>query len=812
MLKNHLKIAFRNLLKQKGLAFINIFGLSVGFACFCLFLLYTVHEFSFDRFHADNEQLYRMYRYTEAMNGDDPEGDPHLPMPLGQALKADFPDVEAVVRWKEAWGENFVKVNGKTSRVEVCHVESNVFDVFTFPLKYGNKEQALTDPKNVVLTEKIAQQLFGESNPTGKTLEIQIDDEFIPFTVAAVAENIPSNSSKQFQIMGSMDYFASTNFGKRRADNWGSSFLSVFVKLREGSGLADNAESLQQFRNKYYPNTESSLRERGYWTGEGSPVTYRLQAFTDMHTDTAVYGGDIPSVNPKNVWVLLAIAAGVLLIAIINFTTLSIGRSAGRAKEVGVRKVIGSNRAALIGQFMTEAMLLSVISIGIGLAFVQFLLPFFNELSDRSLVFSFQQFPELIGLVLGVTVLAGLLAGSYPALMLSGFKPIEVLKNKIRLGGSNLFTKSLVTTQFALSSALVISTVVILSQLDFLRSQNPGFNKENVIVIDAEGTDTKKIYPLLKNALDEESNIAGIAAADMSLGANTGYSRAGFDYKGEAKEIYEYYVDDDYLDVLKIDLVAGRGFEPDRQDGVNRSVVVNESMVKDFGWTLEEAVGQELTGYFNEDIQPKVVGVIKDFNFRSLEEAVAPQMFHQYEDYEPYKFLVRIKAGDPAPILAKMEQEWTAIVPGFPFKYSFLDEDIHRFYRAEEKYSQIVGWAGGLSIFLACLGLMGLAALAAVNRTKEIGIRKVLGANVRGIIALLSKDFIKLVLLATLIAAPISTYLMNDWLQGFAYRIEIQWWMFAITGILAITLAFLTVGFQSLRAALANPAKSLKSE
>ncbi len=500
--------------------------------------------------------------------------------------------------------------------------------------------------------------------------------------------------------------------------------------------------------------------------------------------------GDIPSVNPKNVWILLAIAAGVLLIAIINFTTLSIGRSARRAKEVGVRKVIGSNRASLISQFMTEAMLLSVISIGVGLVFVQLLLPFFNELSGRSLVFSLQQFPEMIGLIIGVTIVAGLLAGSYPALMLSGFKPIEVLKNKIRLGGANLFTKSLVTTQFALSSALVIATVIILNQLDFLRSQNPGFNKENVIVVDAEGTDTRKIYPLFKDGLSQDPNIAGITAADMSLGANTGYSRAGFDYKGAAKEIYEYYVDDDYLDVLKIELITGRGFEANRQDGVNRSVVINESMVKDFGWTIEDAVGQELTGYFNEGIQPKVIGVVKDFNFRSLEENVTPQMFHQYEDYEPYKFLVRIKAGDPSPILAKMEKQWTTIAPGFPLKYSFLDEDINRFYRAEEKYSQIVGWAGGLSIFLACLGLMGLAALAAVNRTKEIGIRKVLGANVTGIIALLSKDFIKLVVLATLIAAPISAYFMNDWLQGFAYRIEIQWWMFVMTGIFAVVVAF----------------------
>ncbi len=812
MLKNHLKIAFRTLFKQKGLSFINIFGLSIGLACFCLFLLYTVHEFNFDNFHQDGDRIYRMYRWTEAMNGDDPEGDPHLPMPLGPAFQADFPDIEAVVRWKEAWGESFVKVNGMTSRAKVSHIEKNVFEVFSFPLKYGDPKTALSDPKNVVLTEKMAQQLFGERNPTGKTIDIQIEDTFQPFTVSAVAENIPTNSSKSFQVMGSFDYFEGTAYGKRRANNWGSSFLSIFVKLKEGSGLATNEKSLLQFRQKYYPNQESQLRASGVWTGEGAPVTYRLQPLAAMHTDPAIYGGDVPAINPQNVWILLAIAAGVLLIAIINFTTLAIGRSAGRAKEVGIRKVIGSKRSALVGQFMTEALLLSVISIVLGMALAQFSLPYFNQLAGRELVFSFEKFPEIAWLIIGVTLLSGLLAGSYPALLLSGFKPIEVLKNKVRLGGANFFTKSLVTTQFVLSSALVIATLVILSQLSYLRSKNPGFNKENIVVVDAEGTDTEKIYPLFKNALSNQPDIINIAGTDMSLGARMGWSRAGFGYKGEHKEVFEYYIDDDYLTVMDMELLRGRSFEAGRQDGENLSVIVNESMVKDFDWTLDNAVGQELSGYFEEGNQPKVIGVVKDFNYRSLAEEVEPQMFHQYTDYFPMKFLVRIKEGDPAPALAIIKEKWSSIMPDFPFKYSFLDDDVNRFYRAEERYSKIVAWAGGISILLACLGLMGLAALATANRTKEIGIRKVLGANVLGLVALLSKDFIKLVVIALLIAAPIAAHFLNDWLQSFAYRIEMQWWMFVIAGVLAILIAFLTVSFQSIKAAMANPIHALKNE
>ncbi len=812
MFQNYVKITLRNLLKQKGLAFINIFGLSVGLACFSLFLLYAIHEFSFDRFHTEGDQLYRMYRWTEDLDGEGTEGDPHLPMPLGPAMAADFPDVEAFVRWKSAWGESFVKIAGQVSRAEVSHVESNVFEVLSFPLKYGSPHTALSDPRNVVLTEEMAIKLFGESNPTGKTIEIQIEDEFEPFTVSAVAENIPSNSSRQFQIMGSIDYYATTTYGQRRAENWGSSFLSTFIKLREGSGLASNEAALLEFRQRYYPDVENMLRERGIWKGEGPPVTYRLQQFKEMHLNTNIYSGEVAAIDPQNIWLLLAIAAGVLLIAIINFTTLAIGRSAGRAREVGIRKVIGSTRAALVRQFMSEAMLLSVVSVFIGLALAQFLLPYFNELSDRELAFSFQKFPEMTWLLIGITVITGLLAGSYPAITLSGFRPIEVLKNKIKLGGSNFFTKSLVTTQFTLSTALVIATLVILNQLNFLQSKNPGFNKENVIVVDAEGTDTETIYPRFKEALSQNPEILGIASADMSIGAGEGWSRSGFDYNGENKQVFEYFTDDDYLNVMDMKLLRGRAFEPGRQDGENLSVIVNESMIKDFGWTLDNAVGQELTGYMEAENEPKVIGVVQDFNFRPLTEEIRPQMFHQFEGRAPFQFFVRIQPGDPAPVLANLKQQWTAIVPDFPFKYSFLDENINRFYSSETRFSKIIGWAGGISIFLACLGLMGLAALAAVNRTKEIGIRKVLGANVGGLIGLLSKDFMKLVVIALIIASPVAAYFSNQWLENFAYRIDIPWWIFVISAVLAIGIAFLTVGIQSIKAALANPVKSLRSE
>ncbi len=815
MLQNYIKIAFRNLFKQKGLSAINVLGLSIGLACFSLFLLYAVNEFSFDRMHSNADNIYRMYRWTEAMNGDGAEGDTYLPMPLGPALEADFPDVVATVRIREDWGPEFVKVDGEVSRKGIAFADPSFFDVFDFPIKYGNPKSPLQDPASVVLTEETAIQLFDEPNPVGRTLNIRLEEEFVPLTVTAVVENIPANSTIEFDMLGSYEYFTEqTRAGERYKDQWFRSAFLTFVQLREGSGLPNDADRLLSFREKYYPDTENQMRERGYWTGEGAPVTYGLQPLLDMHTQTHIGWGE--AIDPKSIWTLLAIAAGVLLIACINFTTLAIGRSAGRAKEVGVRKVIGGKRGQLVGQFLAEALLLAVFSMTIGVALGQFLLPYFNELSGRELVFSFEKYPEIIWMIIGLTLLVGLVAGSYPALVLSNFKPVEVLKSKVKLGGSNFFTRSLVTVQFVVSIGLVASTLIILEQIDFMCSTHPGFEKENVVVIDADGTDSNEVYPRLKQLVANRPEIVNVAGSELGLGAGTGWSRMGWDHEGELKEVYEYAVDEHYVDVMNMEIIAGRNFLTDGETEHQHAVIANERMLEYFNWTAEEAVGKQLDGYFNEDSEetnPVVVGVIKDFHFRSLSEEVQPMMLHKYDGYLPRRIFVRIQPGDPKPALSAMEAAWTKTVPGgFPFNYSFLDEDINRFYRSEDRFSSILAWAGGISIFLACLGLFGLAALAAVNRIKEIGIRKVLGASISDMTTMLSKDFIKLVVIAVIISTPIAWYLMDDWLADFAYRIDFPWWYFAVAGISAIGIAFLTVGFQGLKASLINPVESLRSE
>lgn len=815
MLQNYFKVALRHLFKQSGLSLINILGLSIGLACFSLFLLYAINELTYDRMHQNADNIFRVYRWTEALEGMEARADAHLPMPLGPAMKEAFPDVEEVVRFRSAWGEDFVRSNGQIQREGVTFADPNVFEVFSFPVVYGPEEGALEDLQSVVLTKSTAIRLFGEENPTGKTLEVKLEDSFQPFTVTAVVEDQPANSTIHFDVLANYQYLASkTRSGERYQGNWNRSAFMTFLQLKPGSGLPDAQDRLQAFRDEHYPDTERVLREAGRWTGEGAPVSYKLQPLKEMHTDTAIPGGFRSAIDPKNIWILLSIAGGVLLIACINFTTLAIGRSAGRAQEVGVRKVIGSSRRQLVGQFLTESLVLSGLSAGFGLGLGYMLLPAFNKLADRELVFSLGQYPELGWMTLGLVLIVGLLAGSYPALVMSGFRPVEVLKTKVRLGGSNLFTKSLVTLQFVLSIGLIASTLIILQQLRYMQNQDPGFNKENVVVVDAEGTDIETVWPRFQEAMSKRTDILGVTSTEIGLGADQGYSRSGFEYNGkELKSIYEYFVDDQYLSVMDIPILAGRNFDPSISADTLTSVIFNEAAAEDFGWTAEEAIGQPLTGYSSDaERTPIVIGVVKNFNFFSFREGVEPQLFHQFFDYQPFRFMVRIPAGNPAPVLAEIKKEWAAIVPDFPFAYSFLDEDVDRFYQSEERLGTIVAWAGGMAIFLACLGLLGLAALAAANRSKEVGIRKVLGASLSGIVSLLSKDFIRLVSIAFLIAVPLAWYLMQRWLENFAYRIDIQIWIFLVVGVVALSIAFLTVGFQGVRAALANPVKSLRSE
>jgi putative ABC transport system permease protein len=811
MIGNYLKIACRSLWKNKGLSIINIVGLSVGLACFALFSLAVLNEYSFDRFHTKADRLFAVYEAIGELSGQPAQKLINLPMPLGPALKEDFPDIERFARLQGS-GETFV-VHTPNGIVEeqASFVDPAFFEMFSFPFLYGNALSAFAVPSNVVLTEKMAQKFFGESNPTGKTLGINIagGDHFELFTVSAVVQNLPSNSTLQFGILMSFEKFATSARGRADATNWQQLSMQTFIELRPGSGLSKDQKRLDQFFGKYYPDVEKSLRDNGLWSKPELPVTYALLPIQSMHHDPD------SGISPRLSLILLAIGGVILLIACINFMTLSIGRSAGRAREIGVRKVIGASRGQLARQHLVEAVLLSSLSTATGMVLTMVLLPVFNQLSDKELTFDFQQFPELFRLVPGLALLVGVLAGSYPAFVLSGFSPLETLKSTLKIGGENWFTKSLVTFQFVLSVGFMASTFIMLRQMAFLHAKDLGFDKENVVVVNAHGAaDPTKTLARFRQSLANRPEIKGIGGAEFSLGAGPIAGNNRFDYNGKTTDIFEHFIDPEYLRVLKIPLVSGRNFDANMvQDSVT-SVIVNETAVRAFGWTTETAPGQVLTGYnmANPKRNPVVIGVVRDYHFRSLHEKVYPMMFTMFNDRLPQQFFVRIAPGDPGRALSQIQMAWAGVEPVLPFRYTFLDENLQKSYATESRMSTTIGWAGGIAVFLACLGLFGLTALSTLNRTKEVGIRKVLGASVAGITALLAKDFLKLVVVAIIIASPIAWYFMNKWLADFAYRIDMRWWMFALSGAVAVAIAFLTVGYQSVKAALTNPVKSLRSE
>lgn len=824
MIRNYFKIALRNLQKQKIFAFINVFGLSAGIACFSLLLLYSVHEFSFDKFHKNANDIYRAYVHegipsSDGINAYTDYSGP-TPETMGEAMKKDLPDVMSFVRVQLPWGENLVQTGNKTLRAEVGFTDQSLFTVFNFPLKYGTKATALHNKQDIVLTASRAEALFGTDDVVGKTVEIQLGTKNYPFTISAVAEDIPANSTIRFDVLGSFTFINS--YPQSYFDignNWHPIVRQTYLQLRPGSKLSNDPRQLERFMETYEPDFVSQsknyvayMKKLGVnWTGNDLPESLRLQPLLAIHTDTGFNGWgftDYGKIDPGIIWILLTIGAGILLIACINFTTLAIGRSAGRSKEVGVRKVIGAERKQIIFQFLTEALLLSIASAILGLFLAVLLLPFFNKLAGTDLHFSFFQYPQMDLVLAGVVLIVGLLAGSYPALVLSGFKPVEVLKNKIKVGGSGLFTRSLVTLQFVLSIVLIVSTVIILQQTKFLLNKNPGFNKENVIAIDGSQVDPNKAFPVFKQEALKYHRVEGITSAAAGLGA--GQDFLGYSDPGTGNFADINIIDPDYLKVLGMKLIAGENLWPGSSRDTLKPVIINETMMKTHGWTEQDAVGKRIKKF--QGSTAVVVGVVKDFNYRPLRDKIRNQVFVTSQDKGYSHFYVRINAGNPAPALADIQKAWKSAAPGVPMKYSFLDEDVDNYYRSEQRWTDIVGMAGGISIFLACLGLLGLATLAAVNRTKEIGIRKVLGASVSSVVVLLSKDFIRLIIISFVIATPLAWYFMDKWLQGYAARVGISWWVFAFTGLAAVFIAFITISSQSIKAAAANPVQSLRSE
>jgi len=810
MLKHYLRIAVRNLARQKVLTFINISGLSLGLACFILILLFTVNEFSYDRWRAHADRIYRVDEVWTRGDGSQ-GGDADGTMTVAPAMKQEFPDVEEAVRFSSAQ-QRIVKADGRVFRIPVRFADKNALSVLSFPMVAGG-DDALKDPRHIVLTRERAMQLFGTWDAVGKTLTVMIDTTYEPFRVAAVAEDIPTNTSVTFDILGSYEFLMKNPDRQEAANNWHRMFGDkTYVQLRPDSRLMNEPRRLAAFRLRHFPEEAVAAKDQK-GKKKVAAATFELHPLRELHTLANVSDGPPGSTtDPKNIWILLAIAGGIVLIASINFTTLAVARSAGRAREVGVRRVVGGLRRQLILQFLTESVVLSCIAAVIGCLLAYLLVPWFSELAGRKLQFSFSRWPELSWMLVGLTLVVGLLAGSYPALVLSGFNPVEVLKTKIRLGGSNLFTRGLVTLQFVLSIGLIIGTVIILRQVSYMRHKDLGLIKENTIVVDAGDVKTQQGYELFRQSLQSSPLVGGVTASFIGLGDGFGMMNFLLDFGDNESGVIVYPVQSNFVGLMGVKMLAGRDFDPSITADTASSVIVNETMVRDvLGVAPAEAIGMVATEG-KKGRQRVIIGVTKDMNFEPLNRKVRAQAFVMNAQWPPSKYFVRVKAGDPGPALAAIGAAWKRIAPEIPMRYSFLDENLDRFYKSEARWGAIVACAGGISIFLACLGLFGLAALAAVNRVKEIGIRKVLGASTMEIVRLLSFGFLRLVVISVLIASPMTFLVMNRWLRDFAYRIDIGWMVFAGTAGAALVISFVTIGIQAARAARANPVGNLRSE
>ncbi len=814
MLKNYFKISIRNLKKDKIHAFINVTGLAVGLACCLLIMLFVRNEWSYDRFHERADDLYRAW-VLEDYGEDKQFFNTVTPIILGPTLAETFPEVEHIVRI--ATNNDQVR-RGETMLTETALlVDPNFFEVFDFPLIRGETSSFSSNPNTTVLTPEAATRYFGQDDPLGQTLSMRVGADFQDFVITGIAETPPVNSSIQFTML--IPFAQGDNlFSENARRSWFNVFVETYVLLRpDVTGEAVEA--------KLPAMVAQVLGER---VPDDASYNIGLQPMPEIRLDTSFPVGIAPISDPAYSYILAGIALLVLLIACINFMTLSIGRSASRALEVGVRKAIGASRRHLMHQFWGEALMTTLLALALGVALAEALRPLFNALAGTDLTLAFDGGTVLF--LAALTVLIGLVAGSYPAAVLSGFRPVEVLTGKLRLGGdTSLLRRGLVVVQFALSISLIAGTLLMTQQLDFMRTKSLGFDKEQVVVLPTTGTpiplmtvleEGRRTADRLRNELATDPAVVNMTAASFTFGE--GWMSASYtDDQGIFRSFMLNIIDEDYLPVLGIELAAGRNFSRDIPSDAARGVIINEAFAAEYGW--EDAIGQRLPGQNFEDHE--IIGVVKNFNFESLHGPVRPLalvidprvVLRGVSDVglavaPTPKIAVRIKPDDIPGTLATVEQTWKRVAPDQPYSFSFVDEAVDSQYRQEERLGKIVGIASLLAIVIACLGLFGLAALAVARRTKEIGVRKVLGASASGVALLLSKDFAKLVLVAFVLAVPVVYFVMNRWLEDFAYRVEISWPIFLIAGLTALGVALLTVSYQAVKAALSDPVKSLRYE
>ncbi len=810
MIKNYLKIALRNLWKQKSFSAINIMGLAVGLCCFLLISLYVIDELSFDKYHKKANRIYRVN--SDITFGGTKIHIAEAPDVMGAALKKDYPQIEEFTRIYTNDGNKLVRKGSEfINEFNVANVDSTFFDVFTIPVIDGDTRTALNEPNTVVLTSSTAKKYFGTTNVVGKTIETN-DNGSSVYKITAVVQDMPKNSHFNFDFFFSMknvDYpwgrFTSHNF-------------YTYLLFKPGMDAKGFDKNFDQYIAKYVlPEAAQfmQIKSMDEFKKSGNSLVYELMPLTKIHLHSDRSHELSPGGNMKYVYIFSAVAIFILLIACINFMNLTTARSANRAKEVGIRKVLGTERRMLIMQFLSESTLTVFFSLVLAIVLTYFSLPLFNSVSDKTMSLDKLTTPGFLTFLLLLPFIVGLFAGSYPAFYLSSFRPIAVLKGKISSGAKKSgLRSSLVVFQFASSIILIIGTIVIFRQLNYIQNKDIGFNKEQVLIVndayslkdnaDVFKEEVKKLPGITNGTLSSFLPVSNSSRNDNSFSKEAVMdSKSGFN-------LQTWAIDYDYLETMGMKMIRGRNFSKEF-GGDSSAVIINESTAKLLGY--EDPVGKKIYNGSTDPTQRTaftIIGVVRNFNYESLKSSIQPLSFFLKKSRGLASFKVNTK--NMAGLLKSVEAKWKTMVPGIPYSYRFLDESFNEMYKNEQRVGKIALIFSILAILIACLGLFGLAAFIAEQRTKEIGIRKVLGASVQGLVSLLSKDFIKLVLISFVIAAPLAWYFMNKWLQEFEYRISISWTIFLLAGLIALLIAIATISFQAIRAAIANPVKNLRSE
>jgi len=798
MIRNYFKIALRNIQRNKIYSFINIAGLSLGLAAAMLIILYVKDEVSYDRFQKNFDNTYRITFTMLNKDGSIQHRDGITGYLQGPKFTANVPGIQSFVRIQS--GGVDIKKGTDINSEEMLKADSSFFSVFSFPLLSGNPKTCLLNPYSIVLSEDEAKKQFGTTDAIGKVVMIRKDSTFVPYSVTAVAKRCPQNSSIKFNILLP---FQSTAEELQSSENWFNFFLNTFVILNPKADVAMVEKQMQQFYDRDSKEAMKIITEK-YGDVVGK-TKYGLQPLAAMHLskDFPANTGLTDASNPVYSYILSGIALFILLIACINFVNLTIARSIKRAKEIGIRKVVGSNRKQLIIQFLSESFILSFIAFVMAVGIVKLVLPVFNDLSNKALSLSYLFDARLIAFYIVLFVATTLLAGFYPALVLSGYNPVQTLYSRFTLSGKNYLQKSLVVLQFALASFLIIATIIIYLQFNYLTTEKLGYDDSNLVLVGKDGLKRGEAT-IFQDQLMKDPDIIGVAPK------NGGYWGTRAKVNGDSAIDFTYEtVDESFLPLLKIPLVAGRNFSKDFPSDSSLSVIVNESFVKQAGW--KNPVGQEVNFWFDNK-KYTVIGVVKDYHFQPMNQKISPQLFTMTPDNEFGMVYIKIRPQTATSSLAYIQKTFKNLFPFSPYSYTFKQDENFKNYEAEAKWKQIMLFGAVLTIFISCIGLFGLSVLSAEKRTKEIGIRKVLGASVRSVVTTLSKDFLKLVLIAMIIAIPAAWLASNKWLENYPYRISLSWWMFASAGMLVIIIALATVSFQAIKAAVANPVDSLRSE